>query len=150
MNVKRLVALVTCVAALTAGCSNEQDDIVETELELFDELNDVLESITDGASVEMAIPKLEALNERFKELAARPERQRRLTGEERERGITKHGEALLERSRIAGGHIRRIFETEAISKKRCRPGRGCDEGHRPGRVSGLGGLTSPRPARPCR
>ncbi len=117
MKAKWLPALVMCFAAVAAGCSNEQDEIAKTELELLGELNDVLESVTDGASVEMAIPKLEALNERFKELAARPERQRRLTGEERERGIRKHGEALLEQSRIAGAHIRRIFESEAISKQ---------------------------------
>jgi hypothetical protein len=112
-----LVVIVVCLAGLCCGCSSEQEELSGDQLELFKELNEVLESVTDAASVDGAIPKLEQLNTKLAALAARPAMKTRLTKEEREDGIKKYGRDLAKQGGAAAAHVVRISSIEGIKKE---------------------------------
>lgn len=109
--------IIVCLAGLCCGCSNEQEELSKDQLDLFEELNEVLASVTDAASIEVAVPKLERLNTELAALTARPAMSERLTKEEREEGIRKYGQDLMEQGRIAAAHVVRISSIEGIKKE---------------------------------
>ena len=111
------VVIIVCLAGACCGCSNEQEELSKDQLDLFKELNEVLESVTDAASIERAIPKLARLNTEFAALAARPAMNERLAKEEREKGIRKYGQDLMKQGGIASAHVVRISSMEGIKRE---------------------------------
>ena len=116
---KRIVSavVVLCLVGVCCGCSGDRDELSEDQLALFDQLNEVLESVSDATSLDVAIPKLESLNGKFAELAARSGGAGKLTKEQREKGIQKYGQDLVEQGRIASAHIVRILKVAGIKKE---------------------------------
>jgi len=109
--------IIVCLAGLCCGCSNEQEELSKNQLDLFKELNKVLASVTDAASIEAAIPELERLNTEFAALAARPAMNERLTKEEREKGVKKYGQDLAKQGGTAAAHVVRISGIAGIKKE---------------------------------
>ena len=117
MKYLKLAVVVFCLVGVCCGCSGDRDELSEDQLELFDQLNEVLESVKDASSLGAAIPKLELLNGKFAELAARSLAAGKPTKERREAGIREYGQDLVERGRVASAHIVRILKIEGIKEE---------------------------------
>ncbi|MGQ0612365.1 MAG: hypothetical protein ACT4PV_01245 [Planctomycetaceae bacterium] len=76
------LALAALLFALAAcGGINSPEDAAEATVDTMKDLNDVLDGITDKASLQAAKPKLEAIKKRMKELAKSTEKLRSETGD---------------------------------------------------------------------
>ncbi len=115
---RRIIFLTALVlAGAAAGCSERNPHEANTKgyLELRTELNGVLGTVQDEASLEAALPRLEALNQRIRlnletgaELGKEAEEQRR-------KALARFKSDLEAQSRAFGDHIRRIQKIESLS-----------------------------------
>ena len=116
--------LVLCLAALLAGgCADQHEKNLEEQLKLLTELNEVLAGIQDKASLDVAISKLERLNDLIK---ANEEQAEKLEGRRELR--VEYKEKLDAERKKFGAHIARIdkmgkefFETRSKAMKDIPP-----------------------------
>ncbi len=104
------------LAGVAAGCSERNPHEANTKdyVELRAELNGVLGAIQDEASLEAALPRLEALNQRIKlnvearaDLGAEAEEARR-------KALGRFKAEMEAQGRAFGGHIRRIQKMDGL------------------------------------
>ena len=120
--VKRIALAAALVLAGAAGCSDQTPHEANTKdyLELRTKLNGVLATVQDEASLEAALPRLEALNQRIKlnveaqaALGAEAEEQRR-------KALAKFKSEIEAQSHAFGDHISRIRKIEGLSPEALR------------------------------
>ena len=105
------------LASLAVGCADKHEKSTKGQIELYEELNEVLATVTDKYSLESAIPKLETLNNRMKKLADERLTMGKQTEKERRRARAKYDARLGEQSRTFAGHVRRIMELKGLTKR---------------------------------
>jgi hypothetical protein len=107
---QRTMTVVGLVLVLgLTGCGSDRYEAKQLEeLELLKELNGVLATVTDEASLDAAVPRLEALNARFEALEA--ERTAPGPKEEARRRelLAKYADKLKEQQAELGRHVARI------------------------------------------
>ena len=113
-----LPALAPVLLLVAAGCSGHHEENTRDQIALYDDLNEALDTVRDDASLEAALPKLRELNAEFQALREQRELDPKLPKGERGKGIARHGETLRRQSEMFGLHVRRILESETISKEK--------------------------------
>jgi len=102
------VAAALAVATLLAGCADEREKTEDEYLELWQELNDTLDKVTDESSLRAALPELRKLNERLKAHAERRKAMDAPTEERRRQLLARQSKDLTREAGRFGKNQRRI------------------------------------------
>ena len=108
---------VLCFVGLTGGCSGEHEKNTNEQVELYGELNEVLEGIIDEVTLEAALPLLEELN---RKIQANDEARAKLDAQDEKdirKGRKEFGKELAELNTRRGGLLSGILKNDKIKQE---------------------------------
>jgi len=116
MTSRSLALAALVLAGLTGGCSEPYESNTKNYLDLRTELNELLATVQDEASLDAALPRIEDLNRRIESNVAEREHLGKQTDTERRKALIRHQEAMKAQSMVYGAHMKRIDGIEGLPK----------------------------------
>ena len=110
------ITAILVLASFVAGCSDRYEKNEKEHLELLEELNEALATVTDPVSLELALPQLEELNRRIKSNIEEREAMDDPPKERARELENRYSGKLGLQSGEFGGHMKRIEKIDADRK----------------------------------
>jgi hypothetical protein len=106
------------LAVLAGGCGDAQEKNLQREIRLYKELNVVLDRVTDEASLDAVLPKLEELNAQIKENVAEQKTMKPATEERRRALLAEYAEKLDKQRKLFGENMSRITKIKGLDAQK--------------------------------